>query len=100
MAGIKLEAGFAHEWYVSIDQEVDREAFTRMLDDKLKELNDDYATERDFALKLVTVRFLPNDAFTDFLAGMGKQGAQVKFPRVIKGQFYERWINFLSKGGL
>ncbi|MBS1684811.1 MAG: GH3 auxin-responsive promoter family protein [Bacteroidetes bacterium] len=97
VAGIKLDAGFAHEWYVSIDKEVNRESFTRMLDDKLRELNDDYATEREYALKKISVRFLPNEAFTSFLAELGKQGAQVKFPRVIKGGQYYRWLDFLQK---
>jgi hypothetical protein len=98
VAGKKLESGgFGHEWYVSADKSLDVPAFTAALDEKLKEINDDYKTERDYALKEITVNVLSNEVFVDFLESLGKQGAQVKFPRVIKGAQYDKWLNFVQE---
>ena len=99
VAGRKRSSGFAHEWYVGIDREVDVAAFTAMLDSRLKETNDDYRTERDFALQEITVKVLPNALFTEYLDTLGKQGAQVKFPRVLKGNQYDNWKSFLTLNG-
>ena len=97
--GVKLDNGFGHEWYVGTETDVDAAAFTKYLDDKLKDLNDDYKTEREFALKSTSVRLLPNNVFVQYLEKIGKQGAQVKFPRVLKDNKAEEWKNFLVENG-
>jgi hypothetical protein len=60
-------------------------------------LNDDYATERDSALKEVFVEVLPEDKFMRFMEMKGKIGSQHKFPRVMKGKMLEEWNRFLEK---
>jgi len=100
VAGVKLDEGFAHQWYVGTDVEVDAGKFAAALDQKLKELNDDYKTERDFALKEIRVKLLPNELFVKYLETHGKQGGQVKFPRVLKDNKLRDWDLFLGQNGL
>src|SRR6185437_16120434 len=42
VAGIPHGTLFAHQWYVGTDDAVDTEKFKNLLDEKLKQLNDDY----------------------------------------------------------
>ena len=60
-------------------------------------MNDDYETERTSALKEVFVEVIPHQKFLDFLKDEGKVGAQIKFPRVMKGEQLQRWKNFIAQ---
>ena len=60
------------------------------------EFIDDYVVERRHALKEVMVTLLPNETFNSFLNTKGKQGGQIKFPRVMKGEMYNDWKNYLK----
>ena len=66
------------------------------LDMTLKVLNDDYRVERSAALKNVIVNLLPSSKFYDWLSLNGKEGAQGKFPRVLKNEVLESWRNHLK----
>ena len=88
---------FAHKWYIGSNDNFDTEEFKRILDEALSELNDDYKTERTSALKEIFIEKIPVNLFYDFLIKEGKQGAQIKFPRVIKGELLDKWKNFLNK---
>jgi len=88
---------FAHKWYIGSNDDFDATEFKQILDKELCRLNDDYKTERTSALKEVFIEKVPLDDFYDFLTKIGKQGAQVKFPRVIKGDMLDKWENFLNK---
>ena len=79
-----------------VNKKINKESFKQLLDDYLKKLNDDYATERKHALNDVFVCLLPNDVFIDFLASKNKLGGQSKFPRVLKGDLLLDWKNFIS----
>jgi len=87
---------FAHKWYIGSDDSFENETFKTTLDKHLCKLNDDYATERTSALKDVFVEQVPLHQFYNFLDHIGKKGAQVKFPRVIKGELHKTWENFLN----
>ena len=67
-----------------------------LIDEKLKELNDDYEVERRHALKAVIAEVWPEQVFMDFMNAKGKVGGQHKFPRVVKGKILEEWQAFLS----
>ncbi len=67
---------------------------------KLKDLNDDYAVERNSALKDVYLQILPESSFMEFMRLKGKIGGQHKFPRVMKGKMYEDWVKFLETGAI
>lgn len=86
---------FAHHWYVASDDPVNSELLRIRIDEKLKELNDDYAVERRSALKEVFLDVLPHERFMEFMRLKGKIGGQHKFPRVLKGRMLEDWNKFL-----
>jgi hypothetical protein len=98
VAGVPHDKFFAHHWYVASDDKVDKEALIKRIDEKLKELNDDYAVERKSALKDVRLDVLPENSFMEFMRLKGKIGGQHKFPRVLKGQMLEDWQKFIATG--
>ncbi len=95
--GVPYEGMFAHQWYLAIDQPMDRVDLSQKLDGYLKQLNDDYAVERNHALKEIIVDTVPNSFFIDFLREKGKIGSQNKFPRVMRGDIGMEWKSFLDK---
>jgi hypothetical protein len=97
VAGVPYGTFFAHQWYVATDDKVDEEDLRKRIDNKLKELNDDYDVERRHALKDVMVKVLPESTFMGFMQSKGKIGGQHKFPRVLKGKMLEDWENFLKR---
>ncbi len=87
---------FAHKWFIGSDDVFDKNVFKQQLDKYLCELNDDYATERTSALREVFIEQIKVNQFYDFLDYIGKKGAQIKFPRVIKGELLHKWEKFLN----
>ncbi len=96
VAGVPYNNFFAHQWYVACDDAVDPKELRNIIDQKLKELNDDYAVERRSALKEVFVHVLKEEDFMEFMRQKGKIGGQHKFPRVLKGKMLEDWKKFLK----
>jgi len=96
VAGVPYGTFFAHHWYIGTDDKVNAEELKIRLDNKLKELNDDYEVERKHALKEVIVDVLDEKTFMNFLRMKGKVGGQHKFPRVLKGKMLEDWEKFLK----
>lgn len=95
VAGVPHGNFFAHHWFVATDDNVNAATLAALIDNKLKELNDDYEVERKHALKDVIVDVMPEHRFMDFMKAKGKVGGQHKFPRVLKGKMLEDWQNFL-----
>jgi hypothetical protein len=100
VVGFPYQNFFAHRWYIATDDKVDVEALRRQIDFHLRNLNDDYATERDSALKEVFLTVLPEQQFLRFMELKGKLGSQHKFPRVMKGTMLADWEKFLQTGQL
>jgi hypothetical protein len=98
VVGFPYQSFFAHRWYVGTDDKVDAAVLRTKIDQHLRVLNDDYATERDSALKEVFLEALPGQKFLDFMALKGKLGSQHKFPRVMKGKMLADWEKFLQTG--
>ncbi|MEO8861640.1 MAG: GH3 auxin-responsive promoter family protein [Ginsengibacter sp.] len=96
VAGVPYGSFFAHHWFISTDDIVNSEHLKIMIDEKLKELNDDYEVERKHALKEIFVDVLSEKTFMNFMKSKGKVGGQHKFPRVLKGKMLEDWQKFLS----
>jgi hypothetical protein len=96
VAGIPHGNFFAHKWYIATDDHVTADKLAALIDEKLKQLNDDYEVERRHALKAVEVEVLPEKTFMDFMKSKGKVGGQHKFPRVLKGKMLEEWQRFLE----
>jgi hypothetical protein len=98
VAGEPAGSFFAHHWYLACDEKVDAADLCSRIDEKLKELNDDYAVERKSALREVTLEVLPEEKFLQFMRLRGKIGGQHKFPRVLKGKQLQDWKRFLATG--
>ena len=97
-----VESGrfFAHRWYIGTDDPVDALQLASLLDQKLCELNDDYATERKAkALDEIQIRVIPNSWFYEFMATKGKLNGQAKFPRVLRKEQLADWQQFLRQKG-
>lgn len=97
VTGIIHEKVFSHHWYIGCDSPLDAEKFRDRLDHYLKELNDDYRVERRSALKEMHLKVLPVDYFYDWMRSIGKEGGQNKFPRVIKNQQLQSWMQFIAE---
>jgi hypothetical protein len=100
VVGFPYENFFAHRWYIATNDKVDAEKIRKRIDENLRVLNDDYATERDSALKAVFLEVLPEETFMKFMEAKGKLGSQHKFPRVMKGKMLEEWERFLETGSI
>jgi hypothetical protein len=100
VAGIPYNNFFAHHWYVACDEQFDKDLLRSKIDIHLKALNDDYATERNSALKEVFLDVLKEKDFMEFMRLKGKVGGQHKFPRVMKGAMLTDWQKFISTGTL
>jgi hypothetical protein len=96
VAGVPSEGSFAHRWFLGTDHPIDSLQTATLIDEKLKELNDDYAVERISALKEVQVEVIPVQQFYDFMKTKGRLGGQNKFPRVIKNAQLAEWKAFLQ----
>jgi hypothetical protein len=96
VAGVPHGSFFAHQWYIATDDKVNSEELKIRIDNKLKELNDDYEVERKHALKDIFVDVLSEQTFMNFMKAKGKIGGQNKFPRVLKGKMLDDWQKFLK----
>lgn len=99
VVGFPYQSLFAHKWYVATNDAVDADKLRKRIDENLRVLNDDYATERDSALKEVFLEVLPEQKFLQFMEQKGKLGNQHKFPRVMKGKMLDEWNKFLEAEG-
>ena len=100
VVGFPYEGFFAHKWYIASNDGCDIDKLRNNIDQHLRKLNDDYATERDSALKEVFLEKLPEEKFMKFMELKGKLGSQHKFPRVMKGKMLEEWNRFLETGSI
>jgi GH3 auxin-responsive promoter len=98
VVGFPHENFFAHKWYIATNDNCDTDVVRNKIDQHLRKLNDDYATERDSALKDVFLEKLPEEKFMKFMELKGKLGSQHKFPRVMKGKMLADWNRFLETG--
>jgi hypothetical protein len=98
VVGFPYDGFFAHRWYVATNDKADPVQLCKRIDECLRHLNDDYATERDSALKEVFLEVLPEEKFLHFMEQKGKLGSQHKFPRVMKGKMLEEWNRYLQTG--
>ncbi len=85
-----------HNWYIGSNQRIDTNIFSVLLNEKLAELNDDYATIRKHLLKAPRIKALPVQKFYEYLEYKNKLGGQNKFPRVMTSLQAKDWERFLT----
>lgn len=96
VCGESFENLFAHRWYIGTDDPVNMGRFKKLLDENLKQLNDDYRVERSAALKEIHIDFLPTSVFYSWMRVQGKVGGQHKFPRVLNEERQREWDLFIA----
>jgi GH3 auxin-responsive promoter len=96
VAAIETPSGFVHRWYIGCEPLVDTTRFATLLDEKLKEVNDDYATERSAVLLPPQVEAISPTLFLTYLKSKGKFGGQAKFPRVMKKETFAEFEAFVT----
>jgi len=99
VCGVPFEGFFAHHWFVACDHpklEEKKGEICQKLDMTLKVLNDDYRVERSAALKDIKLTLLSSSVFIDYLKETKKLSAQTKFPRVVKNEQRDAWLNYLK----
>ncbi len=96
--GVKHGSMWAHQWYLGADElPCTEQEIAEKLDAYLCELNDDYRVERMEAIKDVYVKVLPSEVFAEWMRLYKKEGGASKFPRVLKGNVKEQWLEHLNK---
>lgn len=92
----------AHEWIIEFEVKPnDIEAFRRVLDEKLKEINSDYEAKRfkNMALVEPKIHVAPQGTFYRWMKSRGKLGGQNKVPRLSNNRDYLDPILELIKKG-
>lgn len=100
IAGVRHGNLFAHRWYIGTDDPLDGVQAAKIIDEHLKNLNDDYRVERMEAIKDVWVTVLPSKVFYNYMKMSGKEGSANKFPRVLKNSRIVEWDEYLEKNNL
>lgn len=95
VVGVKSNGMFGHRWFLGCDKAIDPKEAAEKIDGYLKVLNDDYRVERMEAIREVSAEVLPLEVFYDYMRLQGKEGAQNKFPRVLKGEKADAWLEYL-----
>lgn len=97
VSAVEYDHSFRHQWYIGIDDAVDEEEVASILDQKLMEINDDYATERNAnVLMSAGVVAVPTQWFYDFMEKQGKLTGQTKFSRVLRDKQWDEWVRFVA----
>ncbi len=96
--GAKPTGGhFAHEWFISSKVIRDPNQIASLLDKELMALNDDYRAERGAMLGAPEVHLIPNRLFQSWQKIHGKMNGQSKISRVMKGEIFEKWKDFVNR---
>ena len=80
-----------HEWIIEFSRNPnDLSRFTKLLDEKLREINSDYDAKRykDIALNEPIVHVVPPGTFYQWMKSRGKLGGQHKVPRLANNREY------------
>ncbi len=80
-----------HEWVIEFTKRPnDIERFTKLLDEKLREINSDYDAKRykDIALTEPVIHCVPQKTFYNWMKSRGRLGGQHKVPRLSNNREY------------
>ncbi len=94
-----VQAGkfYTHKWYIGTEPLTDARQVKALLDGKLREVNDDYATERNHVLQEIEVEVIPVSLFYKWQELHKALGGQSKFPRVMKKEKFREWEAFVRQ---
>ncbi len=98
IAGIRSDNRFIHHWYVGTSRKIDAEDLREVLDRNLKEVNDDYKSEREGVLE-IELEVIPVEKFYQWQMKhpSRKEGVgQTKIPRILDEDRHTQWKDFLA----
>ena len=86
-----------HSWFLGSDDNLQNSrAVIEYLDQKLRELNDDYHSARKYSLEDPKIKILKPEVFYNYMASIGKMGSQNKMPRVLNAQQSSMWLDYIN----
>lgn len=85
-----------HHWFIAADKDVDEALLMQRIDERLRELNDDYHCSRKINLKDPKITMVRTEHFYNFMELQGRLGSQNKFPRVLNEDQKDKWLDYLS----
>lgn len=86
-----------HHWIIGSDDEFDKEEALKILDKKLREINDDYNSVRKYNVKVVVIHPLKVHQIYYWMAKNNKMGGQHKFPRVLSAKQFEGIVKYCAE---
>lgn len=96
--GTNEDGKFYHDWYIGTNDAVSDVAQVKhIIDTTLCEVNDDYITERQHALKDIRIHVISTTIFYNWMRKNGKEGGQHKVPRVLKGAQQKDWQHYVNE---
>lgn len=99
MSAVRKDDAYIHRWYLGVDDgdQESEEEVAKQLDERLKEQNKSYRSARKKALTGVEVKIIPKDLFYAWSEEENKKGGQVKTPRMMQDEQFEKWEKFIQK---
>ncbi|MCO6479948.1 MAG: GH3 auxin-responsive promoter family protein [Phaeodactylibacter sp.] len=96
VSGVKADTHFAHRWYIGCEPKANPDTLSKVLDEQLMAVNDDYAAERSAMLRPPQAHVIDTRLFYEWQRHHGKMNGQSKFPRVMKGEQLAEWETFVK----
>jgi len=93
------ESSYQHCWFIGCDEGKATPELIKEIDEKLQQVNDDYAYVRKHSMPAPSLKLVPTKVFYDYLESINKLGAQNKIPRVMNKNQAAQWTKFLSANG-
>lgn len=93
----KVEGKWWHRWFLGAESELDPGQAAQILDEHLRARNKNYDVARDKALRGVQAEVVSPEAFYTYQEKRKKKGGQVKMPRVLLGEKWEDWVEFVRE---
>ncbi|MEQ8239979.1 MAG: GH3 auxin-responsive promoter family protein [Cyclobacteriaceae bacterium] len=90
---------YIHQWIIVSEDEVDTNEFKKLLDESLKEANNNYQVARSKALTDLRVQRISKKLYHDYLDQKKRKGGQIKTPKVMKEDKMLEFLNFIDQAG-
>ncbi len=97
VSAVREGEDYIHHWYLGTESRPDEEKLAQSMDEFLKEMNKAYKMARSKALKNVKVSVVSPEVFYAWNEKEQQKGGQVKMPRVMKEENFEKWKEFADQ---
>lgn len=91
------DAKLQHHFFIASESTINPETIIQRIDEELMIVNDDYKSARSAHLLPPKLTIVDNERFFRFMERRERYGAQNKFPRVLRKEQAQEWIQFLNQ---